>query len=72
MFGIFLERGGGLLNSKEFEEPFCFCLENFQKEGGDDLIPKMMRNSICFSLDIFKVKLGRMTKNQTLSRNLSL
>ena len=45
MFGHFSERGGGgLPNSKVFEELFSLILEIYQEEGGGYLIPKLLRN----------------------------
>ena len=34
MFGIFLGKGGGLPDSKKFEELFCLCLDIFEERGG--------------------------------------
>ena len=44
MFGHFSGRGGGLPNSKLFEELFCLSLDIYQEEGGGNLIPKLLRN----------------------------
>ena len=38
---IFQEEGGGLPNSKVFEELFCLILDIYQEGGGGYLIPKM-------------------------------
>ena len=44
MFGHFSGRGGGLPNSKVFEELFCLILDIYQERGGGYLIPKLLRN----------------------------
>ena len=56
---IFQKEGGGLPNSKVFEELFCLRLDIFQEKGGGVyLIPKMMRNIFVSTWTFFKLNLG--------------
>ena len=58
MFGHYSERGGGLPNTKLFEELFCFCLEIFQERGGGLPCSKTFEELFCLSLDIFQEEGG--------------
>ena len=58
MFGHFSGRGGGLPNSKVFEELFCLILEIYQEEGGGYLIPKLLRNFSACVWTFFRRKGG--------------
>ena len=53
MFGHFSGRGGGLPNSKLFEELFCLCLDIFQEGGGGLPNSKNFEELFCLCLDIF-------------------
>ena len=59
MFGHFFRKGGGLPDSKLFEELFSLCLENFQGGGG---LPysKTFEELFSLSLDIFQEDGGRL------------
>ena len=43
-FDTFQEEGGGLPNSKLFEELFCLSLDIYQEGRAGYLIPKLLRN----------------------------
>ena len=58
MFGHFSERGGGLPNTKLFEELFCFCLDIFQERGGGLPCSKTFEELFCLSLNIFQEEGG--------------
>ena len=59
MFGHFSGRGGGgLPNSKVFEELFCLILEIYQEGGGGLHDSKTFEELFCLSLDIFQEKGG--------------
>ena len=58
MFGHFSGRGGGLPNSKVFEELFCLILEIYHEGGGGYLIPKLLRNFSACVWTFFRRKGG--------------
>ena len=58
MFGHFSERGGGLPNTKLFEELFCLCLEIFQEREGGLRCFKNVEELFCLSLEIFQEERG--------------
>ena len=60
------QEGGGLPDSKTFEELFCLRLDIFQEKGGGLPDSKDDEEHFCFYLDIFQVKFGGITKVQTL------
>ena len=65
-FGHLSGRGGGLPDSKTFEDLFCLRLDIFQEKGGGVPDSKDDEDHFCFYLDIFQVKFGGITKVQTL------
>ena len=70
MFGHFSGRGGGLPNSKVFEELFCLILDIYQEGGGGLPDSKTFEELFCLRLDIFQEKGGGVYLIPKMMRNI--